>query len=83
MNDPVNKKDANSLRRLMLNVLFVLIAGAGILFIADLWLDIFSWAFLGKLLLTAVVGAGILFAWLLIRAHIREEETMSKDKFLN
>jgi len=74
---------SNRTRRLMLNVLFIVIATAGGVFILDMWFDIMSWAFMGKLLLTLMIGAGILAVWLIIRAHIREEESMTKDKFLN
>lgn len=74
---------SNRTRRLMLNVLFIIIATAGGVFILDLWFNILSWEFMGKLLLTLLIGAGILAVWLVIRAHIREEESMTKDKFLN
>ncbi len=74
---------SNRTRRLMLNVLFIVIATAGGVFILDMWLDILSWAVMGKLLLTLLIGAGILAVWLVIRAHIREEESLTKDKFLN
>ena len=74
---------SNRTRRLMLNVLFIIIATAGGVLILDMWFDILSWAFMGKLLLTLLIGAGILAVWLVIRTHIREEESMTKDKFLN
>lgn len=74
---------SNRTRRLMLNVLFIVIATAGGVFILDMWFDILSWAVMGKLLLTLLIGAGILAVWLVIRAHIREEESLTKDKFLN
>lgn len=75
--------EANRTRRLLLNILFIIIATAGGIFILDLWFDILSWAMMGKLLLTLIIGAGILGVWMVIRAYIREEESMTKDKFLN
>lgn len=75
--------EANRTRRLLLNILFIIIATAGGIFIMDLWFDILSWAVMGKVLLTLIIGAGILAVWMVIRAYIREEEGMTKDKFLN
>jgi protein-S-isoprenylcysteine O-methyltransferase Ste14 len=74
---------SNRTRRLMLNVLFIIIATAGGVFVLDMWFDILSWAVMGKLLLTLLIGAGVLAVWLTLRSHIREEESMTKDKFLN
>jgi hypothetical protein len=82
MTDP-QLTQSNRTRRLMLNVLFIIIATAGGVFVLDMWFDVLSWAMMGKLLLTLLVAAGILAVWLIIRSHIREEEAMTQDKFLN
>ncbi|MDX1922634.1 MAG: hypothetical protein SFW65_05865 [Alphaproteobacteria bacterium] len=75
--------EANRTRRLLLNILFIIIATAGGIFVLDLWFDILSWAVMGKVLLTLIITAGILGIWMVIKAYIREEESMTKDKFLN
>ncbi len=75
--------EANRTRRLLLNILFIIIATAGGIFVLDLWFDILTWAIMGKVLLTLIITAGVLGIWMVIKAYIREEESMTKDKFLN
>lgn len=83
MSGEKSQENANRTRRTLLNILFILIAAPAAIYVLDLWFDILSGRILGKLFVTLIIGAGVLAVWLAIRAHIREEETMTKDKYLN